>query len=297
MFSYRHAFHAGNHADVLKHLILLASARHLAQKETALHYVDTHAGAGLYRLDGDFARSSGEAQEGYFQLRRQLSGQLVTPALEDYLGVVEHFSQGGARQIYPGSPFILCHLMRSQDRLRLFELHPTDIKSLKGNIAQLNVAATVHVDREDGFEALKKHLPPPSRRALVLCDPSYELKEDYRRVVDTIEDALKRFATGTYLIWYPIIPRAQAHELPKRLKILADRAQRPWLNATLTVKSSKFLRDESGELKRPGLPASGMMVINPPYTLAELLAPALAQVSQCLAQSKHAGYTIESGPA
>ncbi len=296
MFSYRHAFHAGNHADVLKHMVLLASARHLAQKETGLLYIDTHGGAGLYRLDGDFARTSGEAEEGFLQLRRQLGEQALAPALDDYLSVINQFSQGHARQIYPGSPFLLHHLMRPQDRLRLFELHPTDIKSLKANMAQLDGASLVNVAHEDGFEALKKLLPPPSRRALVLCDPSYELKDDYQRVIEAMEDALKRFATGTYLVWYPLIPRAQAHDLPKRLKTLADRVKRPWLNATLTVKSSKVLRDDKGELQRPGLPASGMLVINPPYTLAGLLEPALAQVSQCLAQNRHAGFAVETSP-
>lgn len=296
MFSYRHAFHAGNHADVLKHLVLVATARHMTLKDTAVQFIDTHAGAGLYRLDGDFAQTSGEAQEGILQLRQSFSGEAPAPALQDYLSLIDHFSQGHTRRLYPGSPFLLQHLMRKQDRLKLFELHPTDIKSLKGHIAQLEAGAAINIAQEDGFESLRKLLPPPSRRALVLCDPSYELKDDYTKVATMMEDALKRFATGTYLIWYPIIPRAQAHELPKRLKTMAERASRPWLHATLTVKSSKVVRDERGEEQRPGLPASGMVVINPPYTLAGLIEPALAQASRCLAQNKHAGFTVESSP-
>lgn len=297
MFSYRHAFHAGNHADVLKHLVLVASAGHLLQKDTAVHFFDTHAGAGLYRLDGDYARTSGEADEGFARLIKTLegqAGQAIPSALQDYLALVASFDSKGQRSVYPGSPFILSRLMRPQDRLKLFELHPTDTKTLRANVAQLEAGTRISVSQEDGFEALKKFLPPPSRRALVLCDPSYELKNDYARVSDMVADALKRFATGTYLVWYPIIPRTEAHELPKRLKTLSERASRPWLNATLTVKSSKITRDEDGELQRPGLPASGMWVINPPFTLASQLDPALALIAKHLAQNQHASYSVES---
>ena len=297
MFSYRHAFHAGNHADVLKHLILVASAAHLLQKDTAVHFFDTHAGAGLYRLDGDYARTSGEADEGFARLIKTLAGQAgqaIPSALQDYLALVASFDSKGQRSVYPGSPFILSRLMRPQDRLKLFELHPTDTKTLRANVAQLEAGTRISVSQEDGFETLKKFLPPPSRRALVLCDPSYELKNDYARVSDMVADALKRFATGTYLVWYPIIPRTEAHELPKRLKTLSERNERPWLNATLTVKSSKITRDEDGELQRPGLPASGMWVINPPFTLASQLDPALALIAKHLAQNQHASYSVES---
>ncbi len=116
--------------------------------------------------------------------------------------------------------------------------------------------------REDGFEGVKKFLPPPVRRALLLCDPSFEIKSDYPRVVEMVTDALKRFATGTYAVWYPIIPRPEAHDLPRKLKTLAVKSGKKWLNAQLTVKSSKLTTDTQGETVRPGLPASGMFVIN-----------------------------------
>jgi 23S rRNA (adenine2030-N6)-methyltransferase len=149
--------------------------------------------------------------------------------------------------------------------------------------------------REDGFEGLKKFLPPPSRRALVLCDPSYEIKTDYARVVAMMADALTRFATGSYAVWYPIIPRPEAHDVPRKLKTLATKAGKPWLNATLTVKSSKLTSDEAGEVIRPGLPASGMFVINPPHTLKAALQLALPQMTALLGQDKHASFTLESG--
>ena len=304
MFSYRHAFHAGNHADVLKHTALIAVLRHMTQKDTALNVFDTHAGAGLYRLDGDYAQTSGEAADGYLKLVDALAkagtdkGAAPThPALQDYLDLVTSFNKGTSHKVYPGSPFIIHHLLqgRDRDRLKLFELHPTDAKTLRANIEQLNAGRLITVHQEDGFEGIKKFLPPPSRRALVLCDPSYELKTDYARVVAMMTDAVKRFNTGTYMVWYPIIPRPEAHDLPRKLKTLAVREGRAWLNATLTVKSSKLTTDDEGEVVRPGLPASGVFVINPPHTLKASLVGALGQAAKFLAQDKNKSFEVESG--
>lgn len=299
MFSYRHAFHAGNHADVLKHTALLAVLRHMIQKDTALHVFDTHAGAGLYRLDGDYAQTSGEAADGYLKLSSAIVGQPVpvAPALQDYLDTVAGFNTKDSHKVYPGSPFLIHRLLqgRDRDRLKLFELHPTDAKTLRANIEQLEAGRLVTVLQEDGFEGLKKFLPPPSRRALVLCDPSYEIKSDYGRVTAMMTDAVTRFPTGTYMVWYPIIPRPEAHDLPRKLKTLANREHRPWLNATLTIKSSKLTTDDEGETVRPGLPASGVFVINPPHTLKAALTAALSQIAPLLAQGKHKAFEVESG--
>lgn len=317
MFSYRHAFHAGNHADVLKHTVLLAMLRHLLQKDTALTVFDTHAGAGLYRLDGDYAATSGEAANGYLRLVSALSSaaapfqkaptqmqptatsklmlDTLAPALKDYLELIASFNSAGSHKVYPGSPFIIQRLLRERDKLKLFEIHPTDAKTLSANIAQLEAGRQVAVLREDGFEGLKKFLPPPARRALVLCDPSFEIKTDYARVVAMVADALIRFATGTYAIWYPIIPRLDAHELPRKLKTLANKAGKSWLNASLTVKSSKLSADETGLVIRPGLPASGMFVINPPHPLKAVLEPVLPQMVSLLAQDKNAASSLELG--
>ena len=300
MFSYRHAFHAGNHADVLKHSVLLAVLKHLIQKETALTVFDTHAGAGLYRLDGDYAETSGEAANGFLRVLSKekataaIKGELA-PILQDYLDVVASFNSKGSHKVYPGSPFIIQRLLRDRDKLKLFELHPTDSKTLAANIAQLEAGRQVAVFREDGFEGLKKFLPPPARRALVLSDPSYEIKNDYTRVVAMVADSLVRFATGTYAVWYPIIPRPEAHDVPRKLKTLANKSGKSWLNATLTVKSSKLTSDEAGEVVRPGLPASGMFIINPPHTLKAALQLALPQLVTLLGQDQHATFSVESG--
>jgi 23S rRNA (adenine2030-N6)-methyltransferase len=335
MFSYRHAFHAGNHADVLKHATLIAILNHLLEKDAALMVVDTHAGAGLYRLDGDYAETSGESVEGYKKLvQSQLQSQnaakttdkkdvkkeaaagvstaqtaiknlaksskntrlvALAPLLQNYLAAVAEFNKTGSHRVYPGSPFIIQQLLRDHDKLKLFELHPTDSRTLIDNIAQLNAGRKIAVLAQDGFEGVKKFLPPPSRRALVLCDPSYEMKDDYARVLAMVQDAMVRFATGTYAVWYPIIPRPEAHDLPKRLKTLATKLGKSWLHATLTVKSSKLTTDAEGETVRPGLPASGMFIINPPFTLKPALAIALPQMVEALGQDKNAAFGLESG--
>ncbi len=337
MFSYRHAFHAGNHADVLKHTVLIAILKHLTEKDAALTVLDTHAGAGLYRLDGDYAETSGEAANGIFRLvsvpeaplpaaavarplpakagiananasAYQSASQSAaknaskaaavvsrSPAVQDYLDLVATFNTSkDSLKVYPGSPFIIQHFLGDRDKLKAFELHPTDSKTLTANIAQLKVGRQVAVLREDGFEGIKKFLPPPVKRALILCDPSYEVKSDYPRVTEMVADALKRFVTGTYAVWYPIIPRPEAHDVPRKLKTLAVKSGRPWLHATLTVKSSKLLADAQGEVLRPGLPASGMFIINPPHTLKAALQAALPEMVSRLRQDQHAAFTLES---
>lgn len=295
MFSYRHAFHAGNHADVLKHTVLLAVLKHMAQKDTAFTVFDTHAGAGLYRLDGDYAQTSAEASQGFLKLIATQPEQPFAPAIQEYIDLVASFNAQGQWKVYPGSPFIIQQHLRGRDKLKLFELHPTDTKTLTANIAQLEAGRQVAIEREDGFEGVKKFLPPPSRRALLLCDPSYEVKHDYARVSAMVADALQRFATGTYMVWYPIIPRPEAHDLPRKLKTLANKAGKSWLEATLTVKSSKLLQSEEGETIRPGLPASGIFLINPPFTLKAVLKDALPQLAAILKQDQHATSTLESG--
>ncbi|HEY1227804.1 MAG TPA: 23S rRNA (adenine(2030)-N(6))-methyltransferase RlmJ, partial [Ramlibacter sp.] len=281
---------------------LIASLRHLTQKDTALWVVDTHAGAGLYRLDGDYAGTSGEAAEGILKLAAVLKARgaegerTLAPALADYLQVVRGFNKEGQWRIYPGSPFIAQHLLRQEvrDKLKLFELHPTDSGTLAANIAQLGAGRQVGIAREDGFEALKSVLPPPSRRALVLIDPSYEIKTDYAKVVATLRDALQRFATGTYMVWYPVIPRPEAHELPRKLKTLANSFRKPWLHATLAI-GHPDQPSVPGEPNRPGLTASGVFVVNPPHILKAALQQALPQLVEALGRGRGQGQVVESG--
>lgn len=292
VFSYRHAFHAGNHADVLKHMVLLATLRYLAQKEAPLAVIDTHAGAGLYRLDGDYATTSGEAKDGILKLAKGRPGGMA-PILQEYLEAIGGFNAKGGVKTYPGSPFVAYEVLRDRprDRLRLFELHPTDSKALAGNVAQLDAGRRVAVERADGFAALPALLPPPQKRALVVVDPSYEIKSDYAKVSACLQDALKRFSTGVYLVWYPIIPRPEAHELPRRLKTLANKAGRPWLHATLSIGRS------DDQAAGAGLAASGVFLVNPPHVLAPALREALPQLVEVLGRGRGQGFAVESSPS
>jgi 23S rRNA (adenine2030-N6)-methyltransferase len=311
MFSYRHAFHAGNHADVLKHLTLVAMLKYLTDKDAALTVIDTHAGAGLYRLDGDMARTSAEATQGVEKLfldrvlkpsqalahtnTAQTATDSIATALKDYLDALASFNSAStSARVYPGSPLLIHSLLRPEaDKLKVFELHPTDYRSLAGHVKQLDAGRMVTVDCANGFEKLKTLLPPPNKRALVLMDPSYEIKSDYAQVSACIQDALLRFPTGCYAIWYPIIPRPEAHSLPKKLKTMAVQAKRPWLQATLNI-GQEPPKHAIGEKpsKLVGLRASGMFIINPPHTLKAALAEALPQLVAQLGRGRGKGFTL-----
>ena len=277
MLSYRHAFHAGNHADVLKHLILVQIAQYLCQKDAPFWYIDTHAGAGCYDLEGDASRKLGEFREG---IGRLWSLDDLPPAVEDYVTRIRSFNSGKDLKRYPGSPWLASELLREDDRLRLFELHSTDIRHLTANFK--NGGRRINVTAGDGFIGLKALLPPPQRRALVLIDPSYETKSDYVQVCQALEEALKRFATGTYALWYPRLARSESRRLPQKLKGLPASN---WLHATLDVR-----KPASDGI---GMHGSGLFVINPPWTLAETLKNTLPWLANTLAQEKGGGFTLE----
>ncbi len=260
MLSYRHAFHAGNFADVLKHGVLVFTLGYLMQKPKPLALIDTHAGAGAYDLGAAEARKTGEAQAG---IVRFLDAPGPVPALwQGYRDAV--LRAGAAERGYPGSPELVQRLMRAGDRLDLMELHPSDYQALA---AQMAGRRAVRVHREDGLAALISRLPPPERRGLALIDPSYEVKSDYDTVVERLSQAHRRFATGVYLLWYPVIERArttaflealQATGIPRQLVI-------EWCRSP----------DTTGH----GMTGSGLVVINPPYTLEPAAREGLAWLS------------------
>jgi 23S rRNA (adenine2030-N6)-methyltransferase len=280
MLAYRHAFHAGNHADVLKHVVLGCVLRHLNLKEKGWRFVDTHAGAGGYALHGRYARQKAEFADGIARLwdRRDLPEPVAA-----HVELVRRFNPNGRLDQYPGSPAIAQMLMRPQDQLRLFELHPTDHRILA---AYLGHAPGVEVHAGDGFTGLKGQLPPPTRRGGALLDPSFEGHGDYAKVVATLRDALSRYADGTYLVWYPQVTKLEAAQLPRRLEALAPKG---WLHARLTVGRP----DAQGF----GLAGSGMFVINPPHTLRAQLATTLPWLTDALAQVDEASYVLDERPA
>ncbi len=279
MLSYRHAFHAGNHADVLKHLVLVLTLRHFNQKEKPYWYVDTHAGAGRYDLASPQAAKNAEWKEGIGRLWERSD---LPPALADYVAQVRALNPNGRLHHYPGSPLIALQLLREADRLRLFELHGTDFRFLEKAMAA--AGKRVAVRQADGFLEIKSVLPPPPRRGLTLMDPAYEDKRDYLRTVMAAKEAMHRFPTGTCLIWYPQLQRGDARALPEKLKKLpAD----DWLHVSLTV--------HAPAADGFGMHGSGLVVLNPPWTLAESLQAALPYLAEALGQDEAAGFIVETG--
>lgn len=290
MFSYRHAFHAGSHADILKHLTLIHLVEYLQEKPGALTMVDTHAGAGIYSLQDGFSTVSKEADGGIFRLAQYVetckrTNTPIPESIQEYLKYIAAENIEGQLTTYPGSPFILARMLRPQDRLKLFELHPKEIDILRHNIGELKQSKQIDIYAENSFSRLKGLLPPPSRRGLVLIDPSYEDKQDYRYLEIAMEEALQRFATGCYAIWYPILSRRESAALPDRLKKIAATHKRSWLHTELRVENAP------GERR---LQASGMFIINPPWTLEKHLAQALPTLTKALGVNGDGQFLLKS---
>jgi 23S rRNA (adenine2030-N6)-methyltransferase len=288
MLAYRHAFHAGNHADVLKHLVLAEVLAYLNTKDKGWRYVDTHAGAGGYSLEGGPATKHREFEAGIGRLlavsRPAGRGELPAPVAR-YVDLVRGFNatDGGRLRQYPGSPAIAHALMRPQDQLRLFELHPTDHKILA---AYLGPEPGVEVHLADGFAALKSVLPPPTRRGVVLIDPPYEIKTDYPRALGALREALARFPEGVVIVWLPQLQLLEAARLPQRLKAAAQaQARKGWLLARLTVARADALGF--------GLLGSSVFVANPPHTLFARLQPLLPWLARGLGQYEGARGVLE----
>jgi len=275
MLSYRHSFHAGNFADVLKHLVLVRLLRYMCQKQAPLLYLDTHAGAGGYELGVSRQAKTQEFLNGIGKLwdRSDLPEELA-----DYVALVRQFNNSDRLSRYPGSPWFAQHLLRSNDRLVLHELHPTDFVLLQENVSG---DRRVQVRREDGFNACKALLPPRERRALVLIDPPYELKEDYRRIVDTLLAAHRKFASGVFAIWYPVVERQRIKYLEKTLAASGIR---------------KILLLELGvSADRPGLgmTASGMILVNPPWSLSHEISQLLPYLALLLGKDGKGHFRVQ----
>ncbi|UQB42736.1 23S rRNA (adenine(2030)-N(6))-methyltransferase RlmJ [Thiomicrospira microaerophila] len=255
MLSYRHAFHAGNFADVLKHLVLLESLFYLTQKDKPVWYADSHAGGGGYALNSHQAQKNAEFVNG---IGRLWQASDAPQAVGRYLQQVAAFNQQNQStdlSYYPGSPWLAQSVLREQDRLSLFELHAQENLILQQTLALGGRDRRLKVFEQDGFQGVIAQLPPKERRGLVLIDPSYEIKTDYERVVEVLVQAHKRFATGSYLLWYPVVERQRIHQLEKALRASGMR--------NISLYELGLSDDTSGR----GMTASGMVVINPPWTL------------------------------
>ncbi len=279
--NYRHAYHAGNFADVLKHAVLALVIEHLKLKPAPFRVIDTHAGIGLYDLEGEEACKTGEWREGIGRVLAAKFSPAAAAALDPYLGVVRALNDGDTKALrrYPGSPLIARYLMRPDDVLVLNELHPDDNAALKREFAR---DAQVKVLELDGFTALKAMLPPKERRGAVLVDPAYEEQGELDRLVQGLQEATRRFAGGTFLLWYPIKDSQAVAGFRKEIAALG-------IAKVLAVELMIRGGNDTALLN-----GCGLIIVNPPYTLEEKLKVLLPELARVLAQDKGAGFRIEA---
>lgn len=276
MLSYRHAFHAGNFADVLKHSVLTLVLDYMTRKEKGFHYIDSHSGAGMYQLADEYAQKTGEYKEGIAKL---INEQNLPKALQPYIDLIKEFnpdSEISELDLYPGSPAIAKRFMRRQDSTHLFELHPTDIQHLTDFCYRWK---KVFIKQSDGYQGVLGLIPPPSRRGVVLIDPPYELKEDYQKAVQTIIKAYKKFATGTYILWYPVVKRSLVNEMQQTL-VNSD------VKNLLHVEFC--LSDDTDEY---GMTGTGLFIVNPPWPLSQQIAEVLPYLNNKLGNNE-SHYTL-----
>ena len=277
MLSYRHAFHAGNFADVLKHSVLSLVLDYMTRKEKGFCYIDSHSGAGMYQLKDEYAQKTGEYKDGIAKI---INDDEAPEALEPYLSLIKTLNldpSDGDLEIYPGSPGVAKAFVRRQDSSHLFELHPTDIQHLEDFCQRWR---KVFVKQSDGYQGVLGLVPPPSRRGVVLIDPPYELKADYQKAVKTIIKAYSKFSTGTYIIWYPVVKRHFIEQMEK-----------DFTNSDVkNVLQVEFcLEDDTQEY---GMTGTGLFIVNPPWQLSEQLEQILPYMKAKLG-SNNTSYTLK----
>lgn len=287
MLSYIHAYHAGNHADILKHFVLTSVINYLNKKDKPYTFFDTHSASGVYAVDDERAQKTGEMFEGFIKLSRNYVTQ--NPDFNSYLNIVQSFL---AENKYPGSPFIELSLLRKTDYALFSDLHPTEFENLKSNVKEFikkhpdTAKSSIH--HRNGFEMLKCMTPPSTKRGAVLIDPSYEDTEDYFDVSDTVDAVLHKWSGAVIMVWYPLLShrREEIELLVERLEASAQRfAMGKCADFRLKVQDENAhvetsLKDR--DTSKPRLYGSGMFVINPPYTLNETVLPELEKIEKLL---------------
>jgi 23S rRNA (adenine2030-N6)-methyltransferase len=272
--NYRHGYHAGNFADVFKHAVLASLLTLMSAKDAPFRAIDTHAGAGSYDLDSEQARATGEFSAGIRRLQENLPQGAARDLLRPYLNAVAKHAPA-----YPGSPLIMQTLARPQDALVFCELHPEEHARLVNSVGRDRRAKTLELD---GWTALKSLLPPKERRGVILIDPPYEDPSEFRRLAEGLEEAIRRFATGVYVVWYPVKNR---HDTDAAIRRVARAAQKPTLKVELEV----ALPQTEGPLT-----ASGLLIVNPPWKLREECEVLLPALRQSLAGADRGAVRIEA---
>ena len=276
--NYRHAFHAGNFADVVKHAILTRILAYLMRKDAPFRVIDTHAGVGLYDLWGDQAERTGEWVEGIARLVERGVSAPAAALLEPYLGAVRAQNPGGELRYYPGSPMITRSMLRAQDRLMALELHPEDAEALRENFAGDIQTRVTHLD---GWAAMGTHLPPKERRGLVLVDPPFEEKGEFERMVQSLVKAHQRWPGGIYAYWYPI---KEPGEVEAYIKALQATGIPKILRLELAIRAPST---------PPRLHGTGMIVVNPPYVLEEEMRVVLPELAKLLADEGRGRWSVD----
>lgn len=276
--NYRHAYHAGNFADVLKHAVLVLVLKYMTEKPQPLRVIDVHAGIGRYDLDGVEAGKTREWEDGIGRLAKASLSAEAAALLKPYLDAVAGLNPDGTMRHYPGSPLLARMLMRRFDTLVANELHPEDVEFLR---AQFTGAPNTRILNLDAWTALKSLLPPPERRGLILIDPPFEAADEFDRLAGGLGEAIKRFATGTYLVWYPVKDPKEVSRFLTRMRGLG---LPKLMNVSLAV---------CGRSGRPGLCETGLMLINPPFVLRQQLETILPEIKNCLAAGPGAAFSLE----
>ncbi|MBN9142277.1 MULTISPECIES: 23S rRNA (adenine(2030)-N(6))-methyltransferase RlmJ [unclassified Novosphingobium] len=266
--NYRHSFHAGNSADVVKHSLLIALVRALQQKEGGLTLIDTHAGCGLYDLQGDQAQRTGESTQGVMRAFAD-----TNPLLDDYRAAVRAVNVGDEPRLYPGSPRFLAQLLRPQDLLILNEKHPEDAYALRG--VMRDTQAAVH--ERDAYELWLAMVPPRTSRGVVVVDPPYEQTDERARITATLAAAHRKWAHGVTVIWYPLKERPTHAQWKHKLRRLG-------IPKFLSVEHWLYDSDQPGIYN-----GAGLFIVNPPYAFTQALSPMLEALRAALAPEGHKG--------
>src|SRR3984885_3829139 len=282
--NYRHAFHAGGFADVIKHIVLVRILVYLQDKPAAFRVIDTHAGAGVYDLTGDEARRGGEWLTGIARIMQARFSETTAPLLRPYLDIVRAFNPQAQLVAYPGSPLIARALLRPQDRMTACEVEP---KARKRLIEALRRDTQARVVDLDGWMALPAFVPPKERRGLILIDPPYEQKDEFDRLAEGFTEAFAKWPTGSYLLWYPVKTRRATDQLARHVAAAVGAGPSPGKCLRLEFSVAP---QEAGAALAP----AGLLVANPPWTLADELKAILPELEKPLGQGGAGRFRLET---
>jgi len=266
MLSYRHGFHAGNAADVIKHFILLYVLDYLKKKDKNFLFIDAHAGAGKYLLSDSYMQKNKEYLLGISKIFKLKNDEIF---LKNYIDLIKILNPNSEIEVYPGSSWLASQSLRKNDRLHFFELHPNEYLNLKNNFEN---DSRITIEKEDSYKRLIKIIPPKEKRAVILIDPAYELKDEYDKVTKLVTSCYKKFPLGIYIVWYPVLKNKKSEGFVKNFLELSFK----------NLTHIEIITDNSSE----GLQGSGLFIINTPFSIVKDITPSLDKLFQNLKKSE-----------